>query len=112
MQIYSKSPKDPPVKALDLGGLIQEPHHADDLVGGTVAPLHFEPVFPVRPCRKLSICLGAPLAQFGTLVLLFVKRSFCKDSSIAFFPLDDPLLWVTYLWLRVGFVKLETLAQF
>ncbi len=79
MQISSKSPKDPPVEALDLGELIQEPHHADDLVGGTVAPLHFEPVFPLRPCRKLSICLCVPLAQFGTLVLLFVKGFFCKD---------------------------------
>jgi hypothetical protein len=95
MQIYSKSPKDPPVEALDLGELIQEPHYADDLVGGTFAPLHFEPIFPLRPCRKLSIF---PLAQSGTLVLLFVKRSFCKDSPSLQLPI--PISWNQW-WLSV-----------
>jgi hypothetical protein len=75
-------------EALDFGELTRGPHHTDDLVGGTVAPLLCEPTFPVRPCRKLSICLCVPLAQFRTLVLLFVKRSFCKDSP----SLHPPIL--------------------
>lgn len=58
------------------------------IVGGPVVSLHFEPAFPIRPSRKRSICLCVPLAQFATLVLLFVKRSFCKDSPF----LQPPIL--------------------
>jgi hypothetical protein len=75
-----KTSKKPPAEALN------HDHHADDLVGGTVAPLHFELAFPVRSCRKLVYLLDVPLAPFGTLVLLFVKRSFCEDSPFLQHP--------------------------